>query len=83
VGSRFTKALKKKAKKDIVEFGMEPNPLYDFALSYLVVDSPQVLIYTPDLVEKQLTQVARSYLSRHVLVRQVRPCLYSLPICPV
>jgi hypothetical protein len=73
VGSRFNKAVKKKGKKDIEEFAVEPNPLFDFALSYLVVDSPQVLVYTPDLVEKQLIQVAQSYLSRHVLVRHVHP----------
>ena len=71
VGSRFAKSLKKKSK-ELEGFALEPNPLLNFAISYLVLGSPQIVVYTPELMAQQLRQATQNHLCRHLVVKHVR-----------
>lgn len=75
VGSRFAKSLKKKSK-ELEGFALEPNPLLNFAISYLVVGSPEIVVYTPELVAQQLRQATQNRLCRHLVVKHAQGKVY-------
>lgn len=68
-GNRFSKALK--ANKELAKFRMAPEPLLNFAISYLAVSSPPVQVYNSGIIEKQLKDATYNYVSNNLLIKNV------------
>lgn len=71
-GNRFTKALKKK-NKELESFEVDPDPLLNFAISYLVMSSPQVQVFNSSIITQQIRAAASNYISANILIKHVSP----------